>query len=404
MKANQASKIKNDATVSRVRRDLLQEKLAQKQKELELEEIKARAEAEYKIRQEKILIEKTRSQLEQDLRLFRSKIFESILYGSNFVALDFDFFTQLKDRAGIINGLVGSNVSNKVKLPAIFQDLNSKNHFGVISLEPILAAYKDKFSFHAEKFGITMENFRASELKSKIYSTLMNFNFEKNISIGQIDEDILRQLFEKVVAGKQLKYDELVFVVALLRKEMIEVLESYADVLWLLDEAGPAPSNYLSNLHETILFLEADDLYKKTIICWRGPGPDWYEIIESVSTRRCLGFNDLCSDWKSSSKDLLNNKKLIDWLVKLVEFGFWRDMFDVISEVAAKEHTSCVVSVELERVKVKTIGKSINLPLIKSTFFKTTTELQEFFANIFQLLDYKVDIEGATGHLVVSWD
>ena len=48
MKANQASKIKNDAAVSRVRRVQLQEKLAQKQKELELEEIKARAEAERK--------------------------------------------------------------------------------------------------------------------------------------------------------------------------------------------------------------------------------------------------------------------------------------------------------------------------------------------------------------------
>lgn len=404
MKANQASKIKNDAAVSRQRRDQLEEKLAQKQKELELEEIKARAEAEIKIEQEKILIEKTRNQLEQDLRLFRSKIVEAILCSSNFVVLDLDSFTRLKDRAGLINGLVGLNVNSKLKLPAIFQDLNSKNHYGVVSLEPILAAYKDTFSFHAEKFGITMENFRASELKSKIYSTLMNFNFEKNISIGQIDEDILRKLFEKVEDGKQLKYDELVFVVALLRKEMIEVLESYADVLWLLEEAGPAPSNYLSNLHETIIFLETDDLFKKTIICWPGPGPDWYEIIESVSTRRSLGLNDLYCDWKNSSKDLLNNKKLIDWLVQLVKFGFWRDMFDVISEVAAKEHTSCVVSVELERVKVKTQGKSINLPLIKSTFFKKTSELQEFFSNIFQLLDYKVDIDGATGNLVVSWD
>ena len=79
-------------------------------------------------------------------------------------------------------------------------------------------------------------------------------------------------------------------------------------------------------------------------------------------------------------------------------------MFDVISEVASKEHTSCVVTVELERIKVNTQGKSINLPLIKSTFFKKTTDLQEFFSNIFQLLDYKVDIEGSTGNLVVSWD
>ena len=172
----------------------------------------------------------------------------------------------------------------------------------------------------------------------------------------------------------------------------------------MLDEAGPEPSNYLSNLHEAIAFLEADDLFKKTIICWPGPGPDWNEIIGTVLTRGYLGSNELCSDWKSSSKDLLNNKKLIDWLVQLVKFGFWRDMFHVISEVAAKEHTSYVVSIELERVKVKTQGKSINLPLIRSTLFKTTTELQEFFSNIFQLLDYKVDIDGATGNLVVSWD
>lgn len=404
MKANQASKIKNDAAVSRVRRVQLQEKIAQKQKELEIEEIKARAEAENKIKEEKIFIEKNLNQLEQDLRFFRSKIVEAILYSSNFVALDLDFFNRVKDRVEIINGLVGLKVNGLVKLPAIFQYLNSKNQHGVVSLEPILAAYKDKFSFHAEKFGITMENFRASELKSKIYSTLMSFNFEKNISIGQIDEDILRHLSEKVVAGKQLTYDELVFVVALLRKDMIEVLDSYADVLWLLDEAGSEPSNYLSNLHEAIVFLEADDLFKKTIICWPGPGPDWNEIIGTVLTRGYLGSNELCSDWKSSSKDLLNNKKLIDWLVQLVKFGFWRDMFDVISEVAAKEHTSCVVSIELERVKVKTQGKSINLPLIRSTLFKTTTELQEFFSNIFQLLDYKVDIDGATGHLVVSWD
>ena len=404
MKANQASKIKNDAAVSRVRRDQLQEKLAQKQKELELEEIKARAEAEIKIEQEKIFIEKTRNQLEQDLRLFRSKIVETILYSGNFVTLDLDFFNRLKDRVEIINELVGLKVNGVVKLPAIFQNLNSKNQHGVVSLEPILAAYKDKFSFHAEKFGITMENFRASELKSKIYSTLMSFNFEKNISIGQIDEDILRHLFEKVIAGKQLTYDELVFVVALLRKDMIEVLESYADVLWLLDEAGPEPSNYLSNLQKAIVFLEADDLLKKTIICWPGPGPDWNEIIGSVSTRGYLGSNELCSDWKSSSKDLLNNKKLIDWLVQLVKFGFWRDMFDVISEVASKEHTSCVVTVELERIKVNIQGKSINLPLIKSTFFKTTSDLQEFFSNIFQLLDYNVDIKGKAGQLVVSWD
>ena len=58
MKANQASKIKNDAAVSRVRRVQLQEKLAQKQKELELEEIKARAEAEKKIKEKKSLSKK----------------------------------------------------------------------------------------------------------------------------------------------------------------------------------------------------------------------------------------------------------------------------------------------------------------------------------------------------------
>jgi hypothetical protein len=211
-------------------------------------------------------------------------------------------------------------------------------------------------------------------------------------------------LFEKVEAGKELIYDELVFVVALLRKDMTEVLESYADVLWLLDEAGPEPSNYLSNFHEAIVFLETDDLYKKTIICWPGPGPDWNEIIGSVSTKEFLGSNELCGDWKSSSKDLLNNKRIIGWLVQLVRFGFWRDMFDVISEAASNEHTTCVVTVELEQINVNVQGTSIKLPLIKSTLFKTTTELQEFFSSIFQLLDYKVDIEGKAGQLVVSWD
>ena len=404
MKANQASKIKNDAAVSRVRRVQLQEKLAQKQKELELEEIKARAEAERKIKEQKIFIEETQNQLDQDLRFFRAKIVDAILNFNNFVALDLDFLNRLKNRVEIINGIVGLKGNGLLNLPAIFQNWTSKNQHGVVSLEPILAAYKDKFSFHAEKFGITMENFRASELKSKIYSTLLSFNFEKNISIGQIDEDILRNLFEKVVAGKELTYDELVFVVALLRKDMTEVLESYADVLWLLDEAGPEPSNYLSNFHEAIVFLETDDLYKKTIICWPGPGPDWNEIIGSVSTKEFLGSNELCGDWKSSSKDLLNNKRIIGWLVQLVRFGFWRDMFDVISEAASNEHTTCVVTVELEQIKVNVQGTSIKLPLIKSTLFKTTTELQEFFSSIFQLLDYKVDIEGKAGQLVVSWD
>jgi hypothetical protein len=98
MKANQASKIKNDAAVSRVRRVQLQEKLAQKQKELELEEIKARAEAERKIKEQKIFIEETQNQLDQDLRFFRAKIVDAILNFSNFVALDLDFLNRLKNR------------------------------------------------------------------------------------------------------------------------------------------------------------------------------------------------------------------------------------------------------------------------------------------------------------------
>lgn len=404
MKANQASKIKKDAAESRARRDQLQKKLAEQKKYLELEEIKAQAEAKKRIKQEQILVEKNRNQFEHDLKLFRSKIVEAILYDRNFVVLDLKFLERLKDRVEIINRLAGLKGNSAIRLPAIFQNWTSKNQHGVVFLEPILSAYKDQFTFHSEKLGVTMENFRASELKSNIYSTLLSFNFEKNILIGQIDEDILRHLFAKVLDGKQLSYDELVFVVALLRKDMIEVLESYADVICLLDEAGLEPSNYLRNIHKTIVFLEADDLSKKTIICWPGPGPDWKDIIGSASTKGYLGINDLCSDWKSSSKDLLNNKKIIDWLGELVKFGFWRDMFEVISDEASNEKTSCFVTVELDRIKVKKQGKFISLPLINSNIFKTISDLQEFFSNIFQLLDYSVVIEGKAGQLVISWD
>jgi len=238
-------------------------------------------------------------------------------------------------------------------------------------------------------------------LRENVYAALENFNSRNHRLIESVDEEIIRELQEKVENGKKLSHDELIVTASILKGELSYLYKSQKMISQQHISTIHDLQKYSS--HAQRFFSLFQNLAKEfdLILAWNINIP---ESPETCAYDQLVLTNKKIKSTSQKNSDILFNIDLLYWASILYDEGFYESIFSTISQYAEEGFDHCLMEISPNGITLSQNKKSKQILYLESIPEKRQSTIFHFWRCFFDLLDYKSTIIKRAQTLQITWN